>query len=144
MTTVTADSTTMASDSRAATTDVKTSVRKIWRVKGWLIGVAGDYSTAIDLISQLSESGESPFEYLRSREVKAKGVHLLLLSPSGKVYESDEGSTPCPLLEGFGAIGTGSQGAMVALHMGLSAADAVRAVKKVDPNTGGRVITRKI
>lgn len=145
MTTVTADKMSMASDSQAATADVKTSVQKIWRIRGWLIGVAGSYSEAMDVIRQLKGTpGESPLEYLTTTDVKAKDTNFLLLSPSGKLYESEGGGTPCPLSEGFGAIGTGSQGAMVALHMGCTAAEAVRAVKKVDPNTGGRIITRKL
>lgn len=39
----------------------------------------------------------------------------------------------------FMAIGSGAQGAMVALHLGLSPREAVRIASRVDPNSGGRV-----
>lgn len=145
MTTVAADSTMMAADSQAATDTVKTSVPKLFKVRGWYIGVAGDYGNALALIECIkAQRGETPFEYLKSRDAIAKGVGLLLLSPTGQVYESEEGGCPQKLTEGFGAIGTGSQGAMCLLHAGYSPAEAVKIVRKVDPNTGGRVVTRKL
>lgn len=144
MTTIVADKNSMACDSMAIDSSIKTRVQKVWKIKGWLIGVAGTYSDLVQVIHDIKKSGETPMEYLRDRNVKVKESAFLLLSPSGKVYISEDGGTPLILNEGFGAIGTGTQGAMVALYQGLSAGDAVRAVKKVDPNTGGRVITRNI
>lgn len=145
MTTIAADKTGMAADSQAQTSDVKTSVQKIWRIRGWLIGVAGSYNEALEVVEQLKRNTDlNPLEYLGEHVTKAKETDFLIVSPSSKVYCSDGGGHPTPLMEGFGAIGTGAQGAMVALHLGLSPADAVRAVKKVDPSTGGRVVMRKI
>ena len=53
MTTIAADKTGMAADSQAQTSDVKTSVQKIWRIRGWLIGVAGSYNEALEVVEQL-------------------------------------------------------------------------------------------
>jgi hypothetical protein len=41
--------------------------------------------------------------------------------------------------KGAVAIGSGAQGALVAMRLGKGAADAVRAVAGVDPNTGGEI-----
>jgi ATP-dependent protease HslVU (ClpYQ) peptidase subunit len=43
------------------------------------------------------------------------------------------------LRETFWAIGSGEQAAMVAMHMGATAKEAVEMAKRVDPYTGGRV-----
>lgn len=49
------------------------------------------------------------------------------------------GGWPGVQVKGFAAIGSGAQGAMVAMKLGLSAADAVAAVSGVDHCTGGEI-----
>ena len=149
MTTIAADCEGMASDSQMTDTAAATScsVPKFWRVKGWLIGGAGGYSDIIKLLDELKGQKTDPAYTLREVDftpMKLKDIELLLLSPSGKLYMSEDGSPPLPISDGFAAIGTGAQGALVAMGLGCSPADAVRAVKKVDPSTGGRIITRKL
>jgi hypothetical protein len=146
MTTIAANRAGMASDSlmsddKAATSS---SVPKFWRIRGWLIGGAGTYSAIIQVIDELKSSKTDPATTLKEVEIKAKDVDLLMLSPTGKLYMSEEASNPMPISDGFAAIGSGAQGALVAMHMGATPADAVRAVKKVDPSTGGRIVTRKL
>lgn len=145
MTTIAANREGMASDSQSTGGGVKTSVEKFWRIRGWLIGAAGTYSEIIDTIEELRHHKDlSPAEVFRKVNVKARQSDFLLLSPSGNLYLSEEGKSPWKVQEGFAAIGSGQQGAMVALHMGATPTEAVKAVRKVDPYTGGRVITRKI
>jgi hypothetical protein len=133
----------LMSDDKAATSQ---SVPKFWRIRGWLVGGAGDYAEIIKVVEELKDNKTDPATTLRGVEIKVKddSVDLLLLSPGGKLYMSEDGSSPLPITDGFAAIGSGAQGALVAMHLGHSPADAVRAVKKVDPSTGGRIITRKI
>ena len=148
MTTIAANCEGMASDSQM--TDEKSatmqSVPKFWRVKGWLVGGAGDYADIIKVIEELKIQKTDPGTTLREVEIKLKAdtVILLLLSPNGNLYMSEDGSSPLPISDGFAAIGSGAQGALVAMHLGATPAEAVRAVKKVDPSTGGRIITRKL
>ena len=147
MTTIVADKTGMASDSQMTdvTAGVQTSVTKFWRVRGWLIGGAGSYPEVIKAIAELRHHKDrSPVQVLSTVSIKLNECDLLLLSPAGKLYLSEDGSHPMPVQEGFAALGTGAQGAMVAMHMGASPAQAVRQVKKVDPSTGGKTITRKL
>ena len=134
----------MMSDEKAATS---TSVPQFWRVNGWLVGGAGTYSDIIRMVSELQAHKDSPIKTLADVDIKLPkdaSVDLLILSPGGKLYFSENASDAMPISDGFGAIGSGAQGALVAMHLGASPADAVRAVKKVDPSTGGRIITRKI
>ena len=145
MTTIAANREGMASDSQATGGGVKTSVQKFWRIRGWLVGAAGQYSEIIETIDELKHHKElSPAEVFRRVSVKAKSSDFLLLSPSGQLWMSEEGKSPWRVQEGFAAIGSGQQGAMVALHLGSTPQEAIKAVRKVDPYTGGRVITRKL
>ena len=139
----------MASDSQLSDDKAATSasVPKFWRVNGWLVGGAGTYSDIIRVLAELKSHKTNPIKTLADVDIKLPkdaSVDLLILSPGGKLYMSENASDAMPISDGFGAIGSGAQGALVAMHLGTSPADAVRAVKKVDPSTGGRIITRKI
>jgi ATP-dependent protease HslVU (ClpYQ) peptidase subunit len=148
MTTIVADTKGMASDSQMTDGGTKSNVPKFWRVKQWLIGGAGDYSAIIKLIEELKAHPDlSPAQVLTDVDIKMDKdaeADLLLLSPGGKLYHSENGGYPLPSSDKFAAIGSGSQGALVAMHLGCTPREAVAAVKKVDPSTGGRIITRKI
>ncbi len=146
MTTIVANREGMASDSLMSDDKQATSasVPKFWRIKGWLIGGAGDYAAIIEIINELKSNKLPPDKTLRDIEIKIKDADLLLLSPKGKLFLSEDGSSPLPISDGFAAIGSGAQGALVAMRLGTTPADAVRAVKKVDPATGGRILTRKL
>ena len=147
MTTIVADCEGMASDSQMTDTvaAVQTSVKKFWRIRGWLIGGAGTYSGIVLMMNSLRDHKDlSPADVLLELDVKAKDVDLLLLSPAGNLYLSEDGGPCMKVQEGFAALGTGAQGALCAMHLGATPAEAVRVVKKVDPSTGGRVVTRKL
>jgi ATP-dependent protease HslVU (ClpYQ) peptidase subunit len=150
MTTIVADHYGMAADSQMTDEKaaVKSSVPKFWRIKGWLIGGAGDYSGIIRMIAELKAHKDlSPFQVLTDVDIKMQKdseVELLMLSPSGKLYHSENGGHPLPSSDKFAAVGSGAQGALVAMNLGCTPKEAVAAVKKVDPSTGGRIITRKL
>jgi hypothetical protein len=144
MTTIAANCEVMACDSQAATDAVKTSVQKIWRIKGWLVGAAGTYAQVLEGVAAIKRHKDmTPKQVLEDVELGIPGVNLLLLSPDGKLYESEGGARPHLLQEGYGAIGTGSQGAMVAFILGATPTQAIRAVRRVDPHTGGRTVTKR-
>ncbi len=145
MTTIVANKEGMASDSQATNTATKTSVQKFWRIRGWLVGAAGTYSDIVEMIDELKAKKDmTPVEILKKISFGKKDCSLLLLGPNGQLYESESGGTPWKVSEGFASIGTGAQGAMCLLHAGYGLRDTINIVKKVDPNTGGRTVTRKL
>jgi len=145
VTTIVANADGMASDSQLMDAHTKASVRKFWKVRGWLIGAAGTFSEVVECLAEVKgQKSLSPLQVLSDVDIKVKDVDMLLLSPAGKLYISENGRDGMPITDKFAAIGTGAQGALVAMHLGCTPAEAVRAVKKVDPNTGGRVVTRKL
>lgn len=62
----------------------------------------------------------------------------ILYTRAGKPYLASGGWPGAPV-KGFCAIGSGAQGALVAMKLGLSAAEAVAAVSGIDTATGGEV-----
>jgi hypothetical protein len=146
VTTIIANREGMASDSQMTDGATMSAVPKFWRVRGWLIGGAGSYPSIIRMVNEIkAHTDRTPAEVLDAVNFgKGLDVDLLLLSPTGKLFMSEDGSCPLPISDGFAALGTGAQGALVALHLGCSLTEAIRVVKKVDPYTGGRIITRKL
>ena len=144
MTVIVADRTGMASDSQMTDGATQASVPKFWRIKRWLVGAAGTYPHIIKVIEELKGSKLDPVKCLADVEMDKVDCDLLMLSPAGMLYMSNDGSLAMPISDGFAAIGSGAQGALVAMHLGTTTKEAVVAVKKVDPSCGGRVITRKL
>lgn len=139
MTTIAANRVMMAADS-LVTAATKTSARKIWLIRGWIVGGAGGYSDILDIISEMRLNKDlTPKQLLENVKLNAEDAELLLLSPSGKIYHSEGAATPIEILEPYAAVGAGAQGAVVAMRLGLSPIEAVREMRHVDPNTGGRV-----
>jgi hypothetical protein len=67
----------------------------------------------------------------------------LVLTPKG-LYEFDVYCRGELIEEEFYAVGSGSMAALAAMHCGKSALEAVRIAARIDPFTGGRIITESI
>jgi hypothetical protein len=64
----------------------------------------------------------------------------LILTPKG-LFEADVYCRPDQINEPFYAVGSGSKEALAAMHCGKSAIDAVRIAARIDPYTGGKIIS---
>jgi hypothetical protein len=67
----------------------------------------------------------------------------LVLTPKG-LFEYDVYCRAEEIEEDFYAVGSGSMAALAALHCGKSALEAVRIAMRIDPYTGGRIITESL
>jgi len=144
MTTVCANREEMAGDTLIIGA-TKTAGRKIWRIRGWVVGGGGSYSDVLRVLSEMRGRRDmTPKQVLEKVNVGVKDAELLLLSPTGKIYHSEDASDPIEILEPWAAIGTGAQGAIVALRLGLTPRQAVKEMTAVDPSTGGRIQHYKI
>jgi hypothetical protein len=126
----------MAADSWATDDCTATSVRKAVRLaNGDVAGGAGDLAPVGRALAWLmgDQNGEQP---------DISGAQVLF-TVKGVPYIAD-GGWPGVEVIGPVAIGSGAQGAMVAMNLGLDAEAAVRAVIGVDPATGGAVEVLRI
>lgn len=67
----------------------------------------------------------------------------LVLTPSG-LFEFDVYCRGEEVSDDFYAIGSGAKAALGALHCGKSAVEAVRIAARIDPYTGGRIMTESL
>ncbi len=146
MTTIIASKYGMASDSQMTDDNIKSSVQKIWRIRGWLIAGGGNYAEVIRTIRGIKEHKElTPAGVLDDIEMgKVQECVMVLLSPTGRIYTNENGSDCMVVTDPFYALGTGAQAALAAMHMGATPPEAVRIAAKIDPNTGGRIVWKKI
>ena len=136
MTTIALKAGVMAADTWATDDFTATNVRKLVRLSnGDAAGGAGDLAPVGRALAWLmgAREGEPP---------DISGAQVLF-TLKGVPYIADGG---WPGIEAIGpvAIGSGAQGALVAMNLGLDAEAAVRAVIGVDPSTGGAVEVLRI
>ena len=121
----------LAADSYATDSSSTVQVVKCARLpNGDVAGAAGDlFKVAQALAWLVSGSNDDPPD-ITDAEV--------LFTEGGVLYLAD-GGWPGVRVKGHAAIGSGAQGALVAMRLGHSAEEAVRAVIGVDPKTGGEI-----
>ena len=133
MTTIATDGKSIACDSYLTGSECTIGhVEKIFPTKVGFIGVAGTYTSCVDFVYWLLN--EDP----DADEPDMTEVSAIHLTKNG-VYVYDSSVTPYKVIGPFNAIGNGAQGALTAMHLGHTPEDAVSAVSKVDPYTGGRI-----
>ena len=127
----------MAADSRLTDGDTNANARKLWKVNGHLIGVAGDYPAAVAFVNWYKSK-------TKPNVPDMKNLNVMVLTPTGKILHYDHSLHPYEVTDNFSAIGSGAQAALGAMHAGARPRDAVRIASKIDRNTGGRIHVRKL
>jgi hypothetical protein len=129
----------MACDSQVSG-DFLGSEKKIYRGRGMLLGICGDFIAATWLAQKYIQGGDidpdkdfAQFDDLEIMVLKRNGLYLM-----------DMHLREVKLCSKQYAIGSGSQAAMVAMNMGATAKEAIKEAMKVDPFTGGRIRSYKI
>ena len=131
MTTVVIANGVLAADSFATDDSTAIQVCKCARLpNGDVAGGAGDLGEVTQALAWLAKGGKGDAPEIPSCSIlyTKKGETLLASS-----------KWPGVRVKGPAAIGSGSQGALVALRMGKTAAEAIKAVIGIDPSTGGEI-----
>jgi hypothetical protein len=128
----------MVSDGTTTDSDRVWSQRKVWRVKGCLVGIAGDFAQGRLFVEWLrgGAKGQAP---------KFNESEALVMSDGGLFYYGNN-LVPEKVAHGIEAIGTGSKAAMCA-YEALAFTDPVLAVKivcKHDSGSRGPVRTYRL
>jgi hypothetical protein len=134
MTTIATDGKSIACDSYL-TDNTISEVQKIFKVHNGYIGVAGTYVSCVQFVNWLiNDDNEEP---------DPEGVTALLLTKDG-VYCYEESLTPYKLSGKYHAIGSGEQAALAAMMCGKSPGQAVKIASKIDPATGGPILSHSL
>lgn len=134
----------MAADSRATESALgwiskcqKLFRKELTRGRGSVvIGFAGDSAPGLVFLDWYG-SDTPPPESLLTGEAD---FTALVLSKAG-LYEYDKWCRGEKVYDRFYAAGSGAPAALGAMHMGANARAAVRIACKVDPNSGGKIVT---
>lgn len=156
MTTVAFDGKTLAADSRATEEDgsAKTDrFTKLYRIQSKVDPVRGEVLVAAagcefagELFKRWLERGGEPD--LVSRGVvedpdEGSPLDALIVHESG-AYTANHLGVLIKVRDRCWAHGTGRQGALVAMDLGMDATEAVRRARKFDVYTGGRVVAMRL
>ncbi len=106
---------------------------KIYRIRGQLVGVAGETHGCMAFVELFRNSGADPEEY------EFDDAAALVLRSDGRIFIYDECGWPDPVFESFFAIGSGADIALGAMHAGFTAVQAVEAAIRWNVNCGGNV-----
>lgn len=141
MTTIAADSEGMASDSGQVHNGAISAIhaKKVFRVKGHLIGVCGKCAQYEELIHVLKASKEDPIKYLTALAESEYDCDALILTPKGVIYRYDGHGIPYKHAETFATSGSGSPIALAAMMAGADPKGAIKIAIAMDPSTNGRV-----
>lgn len=104
-----------------------------------IIATAGESSPGMVFVDWYGSGHEIP-RVLLDRD---PDFSCLILTPHG-LYEVDEYCRPDLVLEPFYAIGSGAKAALAAMHCGKSAIESVRIAARIDPYTGGRIVSMSL
>lgn len=139
MTTVAWRGNEMAADSQGQRHGMRTTAQKIHRVGDHVIGVSGTLCDCLAFVRWFEDRSEPlDFKMYRNDGSDAPDVSAIVASPEGPEYWTEH-CQPTPILDEFAAVGSGAAAALAAMHMGASAAEAVRIASLVDPGTGGEI-----
>jgi hypothetical protein len=140
MTTIAWDGTTLAADKRATTSGMIFTVTKIFRVRGCLVGAAGDFDRIMESIAWFA-AGADPAKLPPHHRSNDDFVGLLVIWPNGLIEKYERGPVPYKIESPFFAIGSGRDFAMAAMHMGRNSVEAVEVALALDSGSGNGIDT---
>ena len=140
MTTIATDGKTMASDTRqgADFIDQVESI-KVFRIKGEVVGICGDYAEARRYLEWLQNGSKKDDKPHFDKEADFEALHLTqkgVFSVTKNLYRVATG-TPA-------ACGSGGCHAIAAMMAGATPKRAVEISIQLDPFSGGRVMVMKL
>ncbi|HEY9101833.1 hypothetical protein [Chitinimonas sp.] len=136
MTTIAWDGKTVAADTQANNSGLRSRTKKLFRLKdGATYGFTGEIQDGRVVYEWLDNGQHEP------RPTVSAGFVALLICPDGRAYTMEDKLVLLPVLEPFRAIGSGRNFAMGALAVGADAVRAVAAAIALDVYSGGEIET---
>ena len=131
MTTVAWDGFTLAGDTQASA-NIKRLVDKVFYIrKGLYFGGSGTYEDCLAVRDWLISGGEKP-------EIEDDFSGLIIRD--GTAFRIEQKLMESPIQESHHAVGSGSAYAMMAMHLGKTAEEAVVLASLFDSNTNNQLI----
>lgn len=129
MTTIVANREGMAADRQTSHGDQKFHGTKIFKIKRTIIGMAGDANQCEQFLEWM-KGGKVPedCDEMEALILTRQGLYVCLCSLTRMKVEDD-----------FYALGSGSQAALAAMHLGCNPVEAAEIACLIDPSSGGGI-----
>lgn len=136
MTTIATDGKTIACDSQQDTGFInQVKSKKIFKIPNGWAGAAGEAGPSLAALNWIRNGGDKP-------DLSSGDFSLVILRDSG-VFTLENDLIEIPVGIPFAA-GSGAPYAMGAMLSGKTAPQAVRLAIKLDPFSGGQIVTKKL
>lgn len=136
MTTITCNRKMMAADTQMDSNGTISQGRKIFEVNGDLIGFAGLVSEGLKFVQWYATQDEED-------EISLEDTIAVVLTSKGLIL-AYETNIPMEVLGDHYAIGSGEQGALVAMDQGHNPIEAIKIVSRRDAYTGSEVFYKEL
>jgi ATP-dependent protease HslVU (ClpYQ) peptidase subunit len=138
MTVISFDGKSIAADKRNTWGSGTLTTTKLVRLHGGVLAGCGNTSQILEMIHWIKKGCKvSAFpDFQRDPE---SSVSLLMISPQGQILQYENTPHPIAIENKFWAIGSGSDYAMAAMHLGHSARRAVEVAIALDPGCGNGI-----
>jgi len=113
---------------------------KIWAVNGALVGSVGTAVGGLEM-REWYRNGALPEEFPASQRDDAKCSNLLVILPNFTILKYEHAPYPIHITDAQIAIGCGRDFALAAMHLGKTAAEAVKVACRFDSGCGNGVDT---
>lgn len=135
MTTIAWDGKILAADRQTNHGDLRQLTQKIAVINGSLVAGAGAVPDILELQEWLRR-GANPSEFPSPQRDDETRTHAIVVPPKGPAVLYMGGTIPSPVYGRFWALGSGRDFAMMAMHLGKSALQAVLLAQKFDTASG--------
>jgi ATP-dependent protease HslVU (ClpYQ) peptidase subunit len=135
MTVIAWDGRTLAADKLACFGSLRSTVTKLRRINGWIVGGSGDAAAVAEHMAWFQDGGH-PEKFPASLREKDCPSMLLSVHPHGQVLKWENCPHPIELQCNRTAIGSGRDYAMAAMHLGCDARRAVEVASELDVSCG--------
>ena len=138
MTVIVWDGKTLAADKRSESVGLRRTVTKIRRIRGHLVGTAGNAARGRELMGWW-EAGADPKALPAWQQQNDEFVDMVVITPSREVLKFERSGYPIHFEDATFAMGSGRDYALAAMHLGCDAAAAVHVASLFDTGCGDGV-----
>lgn len=143
MTVIAFDGKTLAADKQASFGGLLRTVTKIHRIGSLLVGGSGEVAFIGNMLEWI-RNGRDPATFPASQRDKDDWQPIMVVEPDGCMLIYERSPHPVRWQDRFGAIGSGRDYAMAAMHLGRSAAEAVGVACALDAGCGNGIDTLEL
>ncbi len=136
MTVIAWDGKTLAADKLCNFQNLASETIKVFKTRIGLIATSGYAAKGAEMRHWLIENEGLPEYMPEFQKDEDKCVHVLVITPSGKILKYESSAFPIIVNDKFHAIGSGRDYAMAAMHLGCSAVGAVQVASIFDIGCG--------